>query len=392
MEMMQIQNFKKSISTIDESQFYKEYRINCFNKMRSAPQISFKYGINIIVKPKEFDINTIRPKFYSEIKKNITADKKVKIFSSSSIPKNIKEDEKIKLFLSEDWFKDYENIDYFNQAFSNDFVFIEIPKNTEIEKPVYIDYEYSKTTLTNIFILAGENSKCKVVVNKSSLPNIYLSETVRIYAKENTQLDFISLQNLDKSIVNIQKRKALVRKDAVINWIDVCLGSNYTRSSIVTDLKEQGANAKNTVLYLSSDNQNFDIYTASIHIAENTSSNIITKGVLNDESKVLSRGLVRIEQNAYGSDGYENQEALLLSEKAEANAIPNLEINNHDVKCSHGSSVGQLDEEKIFYLQSRGLNKKQARKQIIEGYFMPILNLLEEELKNKIYKSITNSL
>ena len=210
--------------------------------------------------------------------------------------------------------------------------------------------------------------------------------------KENSKVDFVSLQDLDKSAINIQKRKALGEKDSVVNWTDVCLGSHYTRSYIVTELKGKGSNTTNTVLYLSSENQNFDIYTASIHSKENTSSDIITKGVLNDESKVLSRGLVRIEQNAYGSDGYETQEALLLSEKAEANAIPNLEINNHDVKCSHGSSVSQLDDEKIFYLRSRGLNKKQAQKQIIEGYFMPVLSLFEEELKNKIYESIINSL
>ena len=115
--------------------------------------------------------------------------------------------------------------------------------------------------------------------------------------------------------------------------------------------------------------------------------------MLTDSSKGLSRGLVRIGKNAAGSNGYEKQDALLLSDKAEADAIPNLEIHNNEVKCSHGSTVGQIDAEKMFYLMSRGLNEKEAKLKIVEGYFMPILDTFEDEsVKEQIHTTIIEAL
>ena len=99
-----------------------------------------------------------------------------------------------------------------------------------------------------------------------------------------------------------------------------------------------------------------------MHNAKNTTSKIITKGVLNNKSKALSRSLVKIKENAPKSNGYEKQEALLLSENAEADAIPYLEIDNNDVKCSHSSAVGQIDKDVLFYMMSRGLNESEAKK------------------------------
>ncbi len=395
MELIYLSRFEKIIKELAEPTFFREYRIKCFNNIKRAKEISFKYGLNMIIKPKDFDIHSIKPNFDIKLNKKIESDKILKIFSGTFIPKKLeKEDEeRIKLFLYEKWFDDDTNLDYLNQAIANNFLLIRIPKNTELEKPLTINYDFLETTLINIFILAEENTKSKIFMTKSSSSkNIYISDTIRIIAKENSKLEFVSVQNLDKTIINIQKRKAFCEKDADIQWIDVCLGSQYTRSSIISNLEEPGSVTKNLVIYLTSQDQNFDIYTASIHAAPNTVSNIITKGVLNDYSRALSRGLVRIEKNAFGSNGYESQEALLLSETAEANAIPNLEINNHDVKCSHGSSVGQIDEDKLFYLMTRGLNKEQAIKKIIEGFFYPIINLFEDDIKQRLYQSIINSL
>jgi Fe-S cluster assembly protein SufD len=128
----------------------------------------------------------------------------------------------------------------------------------------------------------------------------------------------------------------------------------------------------------------------SCHLAPNTYSNIITKGAIFDSSKALSRGLVRIEKPSFNSNGYETQEALLLSERAEADAIPNLEIYNHDVKCSHGSTIGRLDKEKMFYLMSRGLTKDQAKIKLIEGFFVPAFDKIPDiKLKEKLLEKIS---
>jgi Fe-S cluster assembly protein SufD len=121
------------------------------------------------------------------------------------------------------------------------------------------------------------------------------------------------------------------------------------------------------------------------HLVENTLSNLSTKGALKDESNGLSRSLIWIGDKANNSEGYESQNALILSKDAKANAIPKLEIKNPNVKCSHGSTIGQVNKEDIFYLMSRGLSKNEAIKLIVLGYFNSILNNILEikDLKEK---------
>jgi len=134
------------------------------------------------------------------------------------------------------------------------------------------------------------------------------------------------------------------------------------------------------------------LYTKAVHFAPHTESNLFTRGVVNGTARALSRGLIAIKSNASASKGYEKQDALILSEEAEADAIPNLEIENYDVKCSHGSSVGQIDPESMYYLMSRGLSEDDAKKLIIMGYFQPVMELLDggerTELESVLQRAI----
>ncbi|MDP7324299.1 MAG: Fe-S cluster assembly protein SufD, partial [Candidatus Woesearchaeota archaeon] len=272
-----------------------------------------------------------------------------------------------------------------------------------IKKPIQIRYDIKQSPfISNIFILAGKNAKAQILINKvsSNVPSkvssnkaSYVADDVRIISGPNSKIEFITIQNLSKKTINVQRRNALTKKNAEVNWIDICLGTKYTKSDVITSLVDEGATAKNTVLFLGSQEQQYDLYTASLHKSPNTFSDIVTKGVLNDKSKALSRGLVRIEKNAAGSNGYETQDVLILSEKAEADAIPNLEIENNDVKCSHGSTVGQIDKDKLFYLMSRGLAESEAKMKIVEGYFTPVLDLFKDpDLKDKVHNSITKAM
>jgi len=252
-----------------------------------------------------------------------------------------------------------------------------------------------KILVSTICILAPPHAEAKIIFYKTGTGDIpvYCSEDMRIISQRESNIEFISIQNLPFTHNLMQRRIAKLEKDAHLLWTDVVLGSNYTKSEIITHLCGEGANTLNQVLFLANTKQRFDIYTASIHVAPHTTSNIITKGVVNDQAKVLSRGLVHIKQNATGSNGYEKQDALLLSNDAEADAIPNLEIENHDVKCSHGSTVGQVDADQLFYLMSRGLSKNLAQQKIIEGYFIPILEVFtDDSLKKKIHASIMQAI
>ena len=137
--------------------------------------------------------------------------------------------------------------------------------------------------------------------------------------------------------------------------------------------------------------QCFDVSTETIHTASRTKCNMMTKVVLNDNAKAVYRGLVRVNPKAVKCEGYQKNDTILLSENAEADAVPNLEIENNDVKCSHGATISQIDEMKLFYMMSRGIDEKSAKKQIVEGFFDPILaNIENDKIKDDIKNKSTS--
>lgn len=243
-------------------------------------------------------------------------------------------------------------------------VFLKITGDTTIT----IHHDVSQTVV-GLFLICENNAHVKIK-KTSSESTIVCADVIRVVG--NTTITVV--QDLHPNTANFQHRIL----SGTIKYTDVLLGSSYTKATSIARLQTSEQNCETTVLYKANATQQFDIYTESDHSTNNTYSNIVTRGVVDDSAKVLSRGLVKIQENAQGSNGYEQQDALILSEHAHAYAIPNLEIHNHDVKCSHGSTVGRIDEEKLFYIMSRGLNEKQAKEQIIDGYFNGIL----EEFSN----------
>lgn len=376
----------------NEPEWLIQYRAEAREKMSTMALPSFRHGLSIAIEP-TFDFGTMAPKKIGA--NNAIKAEKARVTEGAAIFSS-PHAEQVREFFSESWDDaDDENRLYqFNQAFINDMVFVVIPKNIELDEPVEISSNIVETPhIKTILILAEANSKGKVLLTKNYQTNGYCAETIRVIARHGSIIDIITLEHGTGKAVAIEKRKAQAHKDATVNWIDVRLGTEYTKNEIVTSLIEEGAASKNTVLYLARNNQKYDIFTSSRHDAPKTTSDIFTRGVLNDQAKALSRGLVRIGVTAAGSNGYEKQDALLLSEKAEADAIPNLEINNHDVKCSHGSTVGPVDPEKMFYLMSKGLQKKEAQQLIVEGYFTPVIEAFTDEaLKEKVRETIHEAL
>ena len=240
-----------------------------------------------------------------------------------------------------------------------------IPKNTALKNPIILEFADSKEDSSSLnLILAEQGSKAKVVLNKTGRQSA-VQDSVRVIAHKNAQIEII----------------------------DISIDERSSQSEIITNLAEPGAEAKITSLFFGKQKQKGTVFTAAIHNAPFTKSDITTRSIVTDRAKVINRGLIRINENAAHSSGYQKQDALILSEESEADAVPNLEIHNHDVKCSHGSTIGQIDEEQLFYLMSRGLDRQQAKQKIIEGYFTPLLNLIDDSsIKEKINNSIEISL
>ena len=380
----------------EEPNWLLEQRLKAFGQFLKEPAPLFKYGIGIFLDTSELKLDNIEP-LNENILEVTCNDKRIEILNLKQALKNHEQLVKKYLF---SLIKD-EKISTLHKAFFGKTIFVRIPQNVNAEKSININFFLkSSTSLDSILIIAESNSKATVIEHSSSMMTDFSleksainktgfrSQVVEIIAKENAKIEYISVQNLSQSIHNFSKRLANLEKDAYVYWLDCILGSKFTQSVTTTKLNGIGASSKNLGIFLGDKNQRFDINVETIHEEPKTQCDMYTKGVLNDNAKNVYRGLVKIQPNAYQSKGFQKSDTLLLGENTETDPVPVLEINNNDVKCGHGATVGQIDKEKIFYMMSRGLTEDQAIETIIKGFFDPVLNQLSGELAEELRTAI----
>lgn len=216
-----------------------------------------------------------------------------------------------------------------------------------------------------------------VKINENKI--ISLVEDTNLEISKNIKVDVILINTNSNHEINLQE-------NAEVNIYEVLFNNN---STITSNLN--GKNSKvNTYTFFFGNNQDeINIKVSSVHNNENTKARLVCKGILNGKAKLNYSGKIKVEKGAKNSDGYQKQDTLLLSDESIANSIPELEINEHEVKCSHGVTLSNVDENNLFYLQSRGLSKKAAEKQIILGFLEPLIIKIENDtLKNNIIKLV----
>lgn len=368
-----------------ESSFYFNLRNASFEKISQTKDPDFRHGLNIDVSPNKKEV----------VHKNIFSPEYV--VSEKDVFSSVKElQHGWESFFSKEWNKTQQSNKWseIHTAFANNFVLIDIPENSVYSEPIDITEKVIDGPLFNtILIRVGKNAQVKFVYTKENKEGeFFVSEDVRIMAGEGSLVDFITLQNYSSDTIHVVSKQSIGERDSCVTIIDLIAGSSYTKYDCVHQLSSVGAQGDTKVLFSGGAQQLIDINTESLHNACETHSNSITKGVLFGRARALSRGLVKINSNAAGSNGYETQDVLLLSKDAEAYAVPNLEIDNSEVKCSHGSSVGQIDSEMLFYLMSRGYSRSEAVRKIVEGYFTPVLDLLSPLIREKVSEKLFNSI
>lgn len=193
--------------------------------------------------------------------------------------------------------------------------------------------------------------------------------SVDILVQENAKIRYFST-----STGNTRTRRfAYLEKDASILWIDAAFGERVD-AEVTTFLAGEGSNAEFTSVFLGKDEEQYTIKSRMVHSGNKSTSNMLTRAVLLDCSRGDYEGMIRILPHAAGCDAYQKEDTLLLSSEAKMDAQPNLEISNEDVRCSHGVGLGRIDDEKLFYLLSRGIPKTKAIQLIVEGFFGQIID------------------
>ena len=170
-----------------------------------------------------------------------------------------------------------------------------------------------------------------------------------------------------------------MRRDARVKSLNLHLGARQARHESLSQLQAPGAFSEMLALTVAGKTQEFDQRTLQIHQAANTKSDLLYKNALNDSSKTIFSGLIIVDPDAQKTDAYQSNRNLMLSEEAEANSLPGLEIQANDVRCTHGATTSRVDPEQLYYLQARGIPPKAARQLLIFGFFEEVLNRLENE-------------
>ncbi|HJJ22525.1 MAG TPA: Fe-S cluster assembly protein SufD [Nitrosopumilus sp.] len=265
-----------------------------------------------------------------------------------------------------------------NNAAFNSGIFIHIPRNLVLEKPIYFLTCLSEDGLSTIsrnVIFADESSKATIVQElyspKTEVQQAYL-ELLNTNLAPNAQLDITTLQMMDQHTVNFSTRRTDLAQDAKVNWYSGLFGAMLSRYKIEYFLNGPGASSNDSEVIFGNNEQSFDIQTNVNHESPSTEGRVVEKSILRNKSKSLFKGMIRIQENASKSNSFLSGRSILLDKDAKSDAIPGLEIFTNDVKATHSASVAQIDEEQIFYLKTRCLSHEEAERTIVEGFLEPL--------------------
>ncbi len=278
-----------------------------------------------------------------------------------------------------------------NNAFSNKFCKIIIKKDYSLKKPLVIYHStnkntQSKNTNSRIDFKLEENTCLRIIDifkdnSEKNFLNIYYNfELDKSSILKNYKIDKSINNNVKYSYNNVKQQANSISETFILSS-----GSKFFKNEINCDLLGQHSSAFVNGIFDLDDENHHEIKSNINHLVENTKSYQLVKSVLEKKSKAVYQGKIFVSSEAQKTDGYQLSNAILLSENSEFNAKPELEIYADDVKCSHGSSSGSLDENSIFYLMSRGLNYKEAKKLLINGFLLDVIEkITDEEIKNLI--------
>ncbi|MDQ3388277.1 MAG: Fe-S cluster assembly protein SufD, partial [Gemmatimonadota bacterium] len=269
-----------------------------------------------------------------------------------------------------------------NTALWSGGLFLYVPKGVRVEAPLRAFRwltDAGATTLTRTLVVAEEGADVSLIEETASpdLDGQTLTLPVtEVFAEEGAKVNFVSLQRWGEGVVQVNSDRVVAGRDARVTSVYLALGSTLTRSEVQCRLASPGSHVDLLGLYIADGEQHVDFETLQDHVSPQASSNLLFKGALRDRARSVFRGLIRVHPGAQRTNAYQTNRNLLLSRDARADSLPNLEIQADDVRCSHAATVGQLDEEEIFYLLSRGVPKAEAVRLVVFGFFGEVLQQL----------------
>ena len=266
-------------------------------------------------------------------------------------------------------------------AFAGDGIFIDVPDGRAFEQPLVIEVQgvtEDSASFPHIAISVGTNAEARVllVYRSAEGKRLLMVPEVDLRIADGGNLRFVAVQNLDHAASNVVHQRVRIGRDATSRIGEVGLGGDLGRLDLAVNLEGDGASSDVAGLFFGEGSQTLDYRIVINHVGRNTTSDVFLKGALEDDSQSVFTGLLRIEKDAQKTSTFETNRNLVLSENAKAHSVPNLEILCDDVICGHASSVGPLEGDHLYYLQSRGLRKERAERLLIRGFFTEVIDRL----------------
>jgi Fe-S cluster assembly protein SufD len=288
-----------------------------------------------------------------------------------------------------------------NGALFNDGIFIYVPDNVVIDRPLHLLREAgheNSTYFPRLLVIVGENAEVTIVDEYGGGSQDFergishCNGVVEIFGGPDSRIRYVALQRQAGATRTYLTHRARIERGASMLTVPLVFGGAVSKQNFGVILNGEGAESTIYGLLFGSEYQHFDNHTLHHHTAGKTFSNIDFKVVLRDRAVSAYTGLIRIDKSARGCEAYQENRNLLLNKGTKAETIPELEILNEDVKCTHGATIGPIDPLSVFYLTSRGIRYPEAVRMIVSGFVESTLKRIPEDLKERITEFVAQRL
>ena len=271
-----------------------------------------------------------------------------------------------------------------HQALVSTGTFLFVPRGVEIDQPIEIFHWLAgenATVFPHLLLVTDELAKVTVIEHFRSLDRNqrgFACGVNDLLAGPGAKVTYVCAQNWGDRVVALQMNTTAVDHDASAMSLNLNLGSRYSRFESLSRLVGEGARSDLLAVAVATNEQEFDARTLQDHISPHTASDLLYKNALDDRARCTFGGLIRVEPHAHFTDAYQKVRNLLLSDDSEANSMPGLEILADNVRCTHGATSGQINEEEMFYLRSRGIPVPVAQRLIVTGFLNEVVQRLDQ--------------
>ena len=274
-----------------------------------------------------------------------------------------------------------------------------VPDGVEAARPIrlfqWLDQPGSLGAPATVIVL-GRGARATVIeeqLSETATGISFFNGGTEVFVGEDAKLTYATLQDWGRNVFHYSNQRARVERGGELQWMQTLLGGRMTKTNSYYSMVGPGAQVYVNGFMFGDTRQHFDLHTLQKHLADHCTSDLLIKGCLKDRARSVYQGLIQVAEGAQRTDAYQANRNLLLSDTARADSIPGLEILANDVRCTHGATIGTVDEEQLHYWRTRGLPRAEAERLVVEGFFVPVLDRIPlENVREQLRGAIRHKL